>query len=105
MPVEERTTIPAIAIEYGYLNERDDLLQKESGAPIWVSKCNRERWFGAAIVPPKGADEYAVAELKNDVMCSGFTEVLIRSDNEPAVLALEESAATALKWAGANVKD
>ena len=50
----------------------------------WLGKCDRDRWIGAAIVPTKGADEYAVAELKNDVMCSGFTEVLIRSDNEPS---------------------
>ena len=26
------TTIPAIAIDYGYLNERDDLLQEAAGA-------------------------------------------------------------------------
>ena len=45
------TTIPAIAIDYGYLNERDDLLQEAAGAPILVSKCNRDRWIGAAIVP------------------------------------------------------
>ena len=83
------TTIPAIAIDHGYLNERDNL-QQAAGAPI--------------IVPTKGADEYAVAELKNDVICSGFTEVLIRSDNEPAILALKESAVTALKLAGVNVK-
>ena len=55
-------------------------------------------------MPTKGADEYAVAELKNDVICSGFTEVLVRSDNEPGILALKESAVTALKLAGVNVK-
>ena len=77
------TTIPAIATDHGYLNERDDLLQEAAGAPILVSKCNRDRWIGAAIVPMKVADEYAVAELKNDVIGSGFTEVLVRSDNEP----------------------
>ena len=98
------TTIQAIAFDYGYLDERDDLLQEVAGAPILDSKCDRDRWIGAAIVPTKGADEYAVAELKNDVMCSGFTEVLIRSDNEPAILALKESAATALKLAGVAVK-
>ena len=97
-------TIPAIAIDYGYLNERDDLLQEAAGAPILVSKCNRDRWIGAAIVPTKGADEYAVAELKNDVSCSRFTEVRDRSDNEMAILALKEPAATALKLAGVNVK-
>ena len=84
------TTIPAIAIDYGNLNERDDLLQEAAGAPILVSKCNRDRWNGAAIVPTKGTDEYAVAELKNDVICSGFTEVLVRSDNEPEILVLKE---------------
>ena len=57
------TTIPAFAIDYGYLNERDDLLQEAARTPIWVSKCNRDRWVGAAIVPTKGADEYAVVEL------------------------------------------
>ena len=68
-----------------------------------MSKCNRDRWIGAAIVPTKGADEYAVAELKK-VICSGFTEVLVRSDNEPAILALKEQAVTALKLAGVSVK-
>ena len=100
----KETTIPAIAIDYGYLNERGDLLQEAAGAPILVRKCNRDRWIGAAIVPTQGADEHAVAELKNDVIGSGFTEVLVRSDNEPAILALKESAATALKLAGVNVK-
>ena len=31
------TTIPAIAIDYGYLNEHDDQLQEAAGAPIRVS--------------------------------------------------------------------
>ena len=77
---------------------------REAGAPILVSKCDRDRWIGAAIVPTKGADEYAVAELKNDVMCSGFTEVLVRPDNEPSILAVKESTATALKLAGVTIK-
>ena len=76
-------------VEDGYLNERDDLLQEAAGAPILVSKCNRDHWIGAASVPTKGADEYAVPELKNDVICSGFTEVIIRSDNEPAIFGTE----------------
>ena len=46
-------------------------------------------------MPTKGADEYAVGELKNDVIGSGFTEVLFRSNNEPAISAMKESPATA----------
>ena len=67
---------------------------------FWSVSVTRVRCTGAALVPTKGADAFAVAELKNDVMCSGFTEVLIRSDNEPAILGLKEQAATALKLAG-----
>ena len=55
-------------------------------------------------MPTKGADECAVAELKKDVMCSVLTEVLVRSDNEPGILALMQSAVTALTLAGVNVK-
>ena len=97
------TTIPAIAMDFGYLNERDDLLQEAAGAPILVS-------FVAVIVGlvqplcHKGCKRDAVAEFKNDVFCSGSTEVLVRLDNEPAILALKESAATALKVADVNVK-
>ena len=45
-----------------------------------------------------------IAELKSDVAGSGFAEVLVRSDNELAVLALKESTATALKLVGVTVK-
>ena len=55
------TAILAIAIEYACLNERDEQLQETAGAPILVSKRDRNRWIGAAIVPTKGADEYAIA--------------------------------------------
>ena len=45
------TAIPAIAIDCGELNDRDVQLQEMTEAPIWVSKCDRDRWIGAAIVP------------------------------------------------------
>ena len=84
---EELAAVLAIAIDYGYLNDRDDQLQEAARAPIWVGKCDRDRWIGAAIVPTKGENEYAMAELKNDVSGIGFVEVLVRLDNEPAILA------------------
>ena len=59
------TAIPAI-----YLNDRDDQLQETTRAPIWASECDRDRWTGAAIVPTKGANQYAIAELKN-WLCRG----------------------------------
>ena len=40
------TAIPAIAIDFPYLNERDGQLRETAGAPILVSKCDRDRWIG-----------------------------------------------------------
>ena len=68
-----------------------------------VSKCDHDRWIGAAIVPTKGADEKAIARLKDDVSSTGFAEVLVKSDNEPDIFALKESTKTALKMAGLTV--
>ena len=45
-----------------------------------------------------------IVGLAKHATCSGFTEVLIRSDNEPGILALKESTATALKLTGVTVK-
>ena len=105
VPVRREITIPAIAIDHGNLNERDDLLQETAGAPILVSKCNRDRWIGAAIVPTKGANEYAFAELKNDVILQWLHRG--RSSGRTTsrrILAPKKSAVTVLKLAGVKVK-
>ena len=44
----------AIAIDYFCLNERDDPLREAAGAPILVSKCDRDRWFGETIRTNEG---------------------------------------------------
>ena len=53
---------PAIAIDFGDLNERDDQLQETAEAPSLFGKCDRDCRSGAAIAPTKGTDEYAIAE-------------------------------------------
>ena len=67
-----------------------------------MSKYNRDRWIGAAIVPTEGADEYAVAELKNDCDIQWLHRGSRRVGHERAILGLKESAATALKLAGVH---
>ena len=65
-----------------------------------IGKWDRDRWIGAAVAPTTGANEYAIAELKNDVVGCGLAEVLVRSD---CPCGLKEVAATALKLAGVTV--
>ena len=101
---EGGTSILAIAIYNGYLNDRDEQMQETAGAPIRVSKCDPGRWIGAAIVPTKSANECASADLKTDVSGTRFAEVVVKSENKPAVLDLAESTAGTFKLAGVTLK-
>ena len=97
------TTIPAIAIDHGYLNERDDLLQEAAEAPILISKCNRDRWRSHCT--NKGCRR--VCGLLNS-RTMWLAVASQRSSTGRTMsgqfLAMKESAATALKLAGVNVK-
>ena len=43
----------------------------------------------AKVVQPKGVVPYAVEVMKNMVEQLGYKKVIVRSDNEPAILALK----------------
>ena len=87
---------------HGY-SDQNVQLQETTGALVFISKCDRDRWIGAAVVPARGANEYATADTKNYVVGRRFAE-MVTSDNEPAVIAMKEAAATALKLTGLIVK-
>ena len=56
-------------------------------------------------MPTKGADEYVVAELKNDVMAVASQRFLSGRTTSRRFLPCRSPAATALKLAGVSVKD
>ena len=57
---------------------------------ILVAKCHSSKCIFAHVVPQKGVDTtlYAVERLKRDVMWLGHTRIVLKSDNERAILAL-----------------
>ena len=91
----ERRRFQLLPLITAFLNDRDDQLQETPGAPSLISR------IGAAIVSLKGPNECSIAEIMNDVLGSDFTEVLVRSDSEQAILVPKESIAAALE---VNVK-
>ena len=101
---DAKQLIPVCGVDYGYLNDRTEDGQELPTAPILCSRCTGDRWLGGALVPSKGVDEYAVGELKNDILGSNSVEYIIRSDNEPSILALKSRVATALRLEGMQAK-
>ncbi len=49
----------------------------------------RRRLYKAVVVASKGADAYAVTQLEDFVKSLGVRKVIIKSDQEPAILSLK----------------
>ena len=46
----------------------------------------------SSVAPKKGANAYAILRLCNDLSLLGHAKLVLRSDNEPAILSLKEAA-------------
>ena len=87
--VKEVPRIPTFGFDYLHGSEGGEA---EGTAPvrILVAKCNLTKCLFAHVVPQKGMDpeSYAVERLKRDLLWLGHTKVILKSDNERAILAL-----------------
>ena len=99
--------VPVLGVDYGYLSKRsatdddnnDD--KDESGqpcSPILCGRCSKDRWIEGCVVPSKGVEHpYNVQALTNMLKNAGCRRMLVRSDQEPAILALIRQAGTAAR--------
>ena len=70
---------------------REQEKEEEKGMPIVVAKDNRTKMILARVVPSKWLYSYAVETVKRMVERLGYKKVIMKSDNEPATLALKEA--------------
>ena len=96
---DHQRSIPMLSCDYMYLSRsgvfaRDELPQGERDAAIRVivAKCSKTQALFAHVVPQKGVDPdgYVVEQLRQDILWLGHSRVVIRSDNEPALLRVVE---------------
>ena len=83
---------------------RDELPGEERRAAlkVVVRYCSATKSLFAHAVPKKGLDRvgYIIEQMKQDVLWLGHSNVVIRSNNEPALLQVVDAALAALKIAG-----
>ena len=67
--------------------------------------CSATKVVFAVAVPQKGADAegYAVKNLVENVLWLGHARAAVRSDNEPAIIKLVNTAVNLLKLSGLDV--
>ena len=92
--------VPLIAFDYAGISDQGEVRQvgselqfepgDESATRILVIKDDKSQYCFAHVVPCKGVDKdrFTVECIVNDIIWMGYTKVLLKCDNEPAILKL-----------------
>ena len=91
--------IPTIGIDYMYMKPRKEGEASreeytdgdEAGMPILVIKDENTKRISAHVVPEKGRNAHAVKVLRHEIEILGYKKMILKSDQEPAIMALKES--------------
>ena len=83
-------TVPTVSIDYAYMEEKQDV-KEELGMPILVMKDRKSKMIMADVVPEEGRNAYAIKRMGNNIGILGHAKMIIKSDCEPAILALKDA--------------
>ena len=91
--------IPQLGFDYLHGESFALAFGEEETVKILVAKCHQSRRILVHVVPQKGLDPalYVVERLKRDVMRLGHTRMVVKSDNECAILALPRNSLNVLQ--------
>ena len=115
LSAQEKREFPLISVDYFFLSSkgvltRDETENKWDAPPVdtmrvLAGRCSSTKTLFAHAVPQKGDDPngYAAKCLSDSISWMGHARVAIRSDNEPAIVALVSAAANMLKINGIGV--
>ena len=98
-----------ISFDYLFVKPTGEYSENESdtaegGIIILVVKDTKSKSVFAHVVPQKGVDRkrFVVDSVVEDVMYLGYRQVLLKSDNEPAIVKLLKESLVACKVAGVD---
>ena len=99
---EDERDIPVISMDYMWLHEsaaerkERKKLESEGGErrfieemPVLVIKDERSKVILAEVVPRKGLHEHTVEQGVKMVMAFGYERVILKSDQEPSIMAMK----------------
>ena len=106
-PAEGRS-VPTVSFDYAFVGDKGDIASQleaddEPGAiKVLVVRDNRSKAVFAHTVPVKGADEegFAVKAIVDDVKWLGYSKIVLKTDNEPAILKLLQESLRDLRVEG-----
>ena len=85
------SSVPVVSIDYAFMSNRQ-VKGEEKGMPILVMKDRESKQIKSRVVPAKGTNGFAIQVLNDFLNGLGYRKVILKSDNEPAILALKDRA-------------
>ena len=82
--------VPRISVDYMFMHHKQSP-GEERGNPILILKDSKTKVVWARAVPQKGVCPYAVQRMVKDLKLLGHKRVVMKSDGEPAIVALKDA--------------
>ncbi len=82
---------PVLGVYYMHTRS-EQKKEEEKGMPTLVLKDSRTKMTMAKVAPNEGAVDYTVGVARKMIEQLGHTKAILKSDNEPAILAFKEAA-------------
>ena len=80
----ERET-PVISFDYMGPKTKEDKSEKMDSLPILVGSDRKSKWKIAHMVSRKGHDPHAIKMIAREIRISGYSKMVWKSDQEPAI--------------------
>ena len=95
---EDEEAVPMVSVDYMFMHDNKDpelgrkgKEDEDGGMPIMVVKDRKQGLIQASVVPCKGLDGYAVHRLGRNIESFGHKKIVLKSDNEPAIVKLKRA--------------
>ncbi len=82
----QSSCIPCFHSDYIFMGEETTT----GTTPILVLKDDKQESVFANVVPDKGANEFTIRQTAEDIDLTGFADIVFTTDNEPAMLAIQQ---------------
>jgi thiol-disulfide isomerase/thioredoxin len=82
----EEDQVPVVTVDYGFFGS--DGIARDGDTPTLVVKDRKSKNTWGHPVQHKGVNDYAVGKLVEDLNNLGYKKVVLKSDQEPAIVAL-----------------
>ena len=82
---DRRNGVPVISIDYAFMGSEDG-----ASVTVLIMQDRASRYITANVVQEKGINEYAVKRLGADISMLGYKEIVLKSDQEPSIVALKD---------------